>query len=153
MTRILKRRGIRTVSVELTGIEILRNGKISCKGQASVMGLVPQKIPFDVRSGIDFSCRGHVVTFPGLEISFGPDLGLFVPVLPTMELDIGHNARLREVSIDGDKKLVKFAASVTITPHHTLKLNQDYTQSSDAYAARFSYDVGSWLTRIGRFSL
>ena len=153
LARILNRRGIRTSSIEVTHIEILKNGKISCKGEAIVLGLIPKRIPFEVRSGIDFNCRGHVLTFPGLEISLSPDVGLFVPVLPTIELDIGHNARLRELSIDGDKKLVKLAASVTITPKHTLKLNQEYTQSSHAYAARFSYDVGRWLTRIGRFSL
>ena len=153
LARILKRRGIRTSSIEVTGIEILKNGKIAVKGQASVLGLIPQKILFEVRSGIDFNRRGHVVTFPGLEISLNPGVGLFVPVHPTMELDIGHNARLRELSIYGDKKFVKLAASVTITPQHTLKLNQEYTQSSDAYAARFSYDVGRWLTRIGRFSI
>ena len=153
LARILKRRGIRTSSIEVRGIEILKNGKIACKGQATVLGLIPQTIPFEVRSGIDFNRRGHVVTFPGLEISLSPGVGLFVPVHPTMELDIGHNARLRELSIHGDKKFVKLAASVTITPHHTLKLNQEYTQSSDAYAARFSYDVGRWLTRIGRFSI
>jgi len=156
LVRILKGRGFRTSrkDVEINDISILKSGKISIKGQARVIGgVISHKQPFEVRTGIDFTCRGHVLSFPGLEISLSPDVGLFVPVVPTLELDVGHNARLREIHIDGKNKLVKLAASVKITPLHTRKMNQQYTQSPKSYSARFSVDVGNWLTRIGRFSL
>lgn len=146
--RILKGRAIPTTSVVLEGITI-QDGKVCVKGEANVRGVIPTRISFEVRSGIDFTHRGHVLTFPGLELSVSPDAGFFVPI-PGVELDIGHNARIREFTLDGD---LRVSASVTITPVHTLKLSEAYTQSSQAYSAMFSYDVGRWLTRIGRFSL
>ncbi|CAB9522879.1 expressed unknown protein [Seminavis robusta] len=149
--RIMKRRGFRSKSVVVSDISILDNGKISCKGQANVDGMIP-KVSFEVRSGIAFKNRGHVIAFPGLELSLSPDMGLFVPI-PNVELDVGHNARMRELVIDGTKKFLKLGFSVTITPEHTRKLSEEYTQCSDSFSAKFFYDVGRWLTRIGRFSL
>jgi len=108
-------------------------------------------LSFEVRSGISTSSRGHVLTFPGLEVALNRDIGLFVPVVPTIDLDIGHNARFRKIEIDGKQKLLRLSASVTITPKKTVRLN-DYVQSSKAFAARFHFDVGQWLTRIGNFS-
>merc|ERR1712008_548299 len=114
----------------------------SVKGEVNVHGA---RVAFEVRTDIGFKNRGHVVTFPGLELSLS--MGFFMPI-SGIELDIGHNARIRECILDGDKKQAKLAASVTITPQHTQKLSEEYTQSSQAYSARFSYDVGGWLTRI-----
>jgi hypothetical protein len=93
-----------------------------------------------------------VLTFPGLEVSLNRDIGLFVPVVPTIDLDVGHNAHFRRVVIDGKKKLIKVDASVTITPDRTIRLMQDYVQSSEAFSARFFFDVGRWFTRLGNFS-
>jgi hypothetical protein len=104
-----------------------------------------------VRTGISTASRGHVLTFPGLEVALNRDLGLFVPVVPVIDLDIGHNARLRKVDIDGKQKHLRLSASVTITPASTLRLN-DYVQTKEAFAARFSYDVGQWLTKLGKFT-
>lgn len=92
-----------------------------------------------------------MLTFPGLEVSLNRDIGLFVPVLPTLDLDVGHNTKFRSIVIDGRKKELKIAASVTITPERTRR-TQDYVQTSDAFSAIFFYDVGKWLTRLGRFS-
>jgi hypothetical protein len=108
-------------------------------------------VHFEVRSGISFGNRGHVLTFPGLEVALNRDIGLFVPVHPTLDLDVGHNTKFRNIVIDGRQKLLKIAASVTITPDRT-RLTQDYVQMSDAFSALFFYDVGQWLTRLGRFS-
>ncbi len=91
-----------------------------------------------------------MLTFPGLEVSL--NVGLFVPVVPTIDIDVGHNARFRNICIDGDKKQVRLSASVTITPKSTIHLN-DYRQSAKAFSARFSTDVGRWLTKIGNFQL
>jgi hypothetical protein len=125
-----------------------RSGKISCKGEA--MTLFGSPLSFEVRSGISTSSRGHVLTFPGLEVSLNRDIGLFVPVVPHLDLDVGHNARFRHIKIDGKQKRLHLSASVTITPQSTIRLN-DYVQSSEAFAAKFSTDVGQWLTQIGKF--
>ncbi len=74
-----------------------------------------------------------------------------MPVVPEVDLDIGHNARIRDILIDGRKRLVRMSASATICPKHTIKISQ-YIQSTDAYSALFSVDVGKWLTQIGRFT-
>lgn len=124
------------------------SGKISVKGQAKT--LFDSPLNFEVRSGIDFSSRGHVLTFPGLEVSVTGDLGLFVPVVPTIDIDVGHNARFREIHIDGRQKMLRLSASVTITPKRTIRLNE-YQQSKEAFSARFSTDVGQWLTNLGNF--
>ena len=92
-----------------------------------------------------------MLTFPGLEVSLNSDIGLFVPVHPTLDLDVGHNTKFRRIAIDGRKKQLEIAASVTITPERTRR-TQDYVQTSDAFSAIFFYDVGKWLTRLGRFS-
>ena len=93
-----------------------------------------------------------MLTFPGLEVSLNRDIGLFVPVHPTLDLDVGHNTKFRSIIIDGRQKRLKIAASVTITPDRTRLLTQDYVQTSEAFSAIFFYDIGQWLTRLGRFS-
>jgi hypothetical protein len=108
-------------------------------------------VHFEVRTGISFSNRGHVLTFPGMEVSLNRDIGFFVPVHPMLDLDVGHNTKFRSIVIDGFRKRLKIAASVTITPDRT-RLMQDYVQTSDAFSAIFFYDIGQWLTRMGRFS-
>ncbi|KAG7363454.1 hypothetical protein IV203_026814 [Nitzschia inconspicua] len=150
LINILKDRGVQSSSIRITSIDILSSGKISCVGDAKTHFGSP--IPFEVRSGISFANRGHVLTFPGLEVSLNRDLGLFVPVVPTIDLDVGHNAVFRRIRIDGKRKEIQVDASVTITPDRTIRLMKKYVQSSEAFAARFSYDVGQWLTRLGRFT-
>ena len=127
------------------------SGKIACKGEARTkIGSAP--LPFEVRTGLAAESRGHVLTFPGLEVSLARELGIFVPVLPTVDLDVGHNAVFRKIHIDGIKKEISLDATVTITPDRTLQLLKDYVQGSEAYAARFFYDVGRWLTELGNFT-
>jgi hypothetical protein len=93
-----------------------------------------------------------VLVFRGLEVSLARDLGIFVPVLPTVDLDVGHNAVFRRIEIDGIKKEIILDATVTITPDRTLQLLTNYAQASEAFAARFAYDVGRWLTELGKFT-
>jgi len=126
------------------------SGKISCSGQAD--DLFGSKVSFEVRSGIGMSSRGHIVTFPGLEVSLGPSLGVFVPVVPEIDLDIGHNARLRDVFVDGRRRRVTLSASTTVTPTHTMKLVHKYSQHKDSYSAQFSFDVGRFVTNLGNFT-
>jgi hypothetical protein len=149
-TRILKKRGLDIDSVEITSITILPSGKISCQGQFTTLFGPP--VPFEFRSGIGMTSRGgHILTLPGLEMSLSPSLGLFVRVIPEVTVDLGHNAQLLRVDIDGSAAAAHVSARVTITPEHTIKL-PDYTQSSDSYAALCSVDVGRWLTYIGNFA-
>jgi hypothetical protein len=135
-------------SVAITSIKILASGKIAIRGQGST-GFAPP-VPFEVRSFLDFSSRGHVLTFPGLEISLGPTL-MFVPVLPEVSLDLGHNAQLLQLHVDGEEATMRVSARATITPHHTLKIS-NYVQAKDSYLAPFSVDVGRWLTKVGNFT-
>jgi len=109
------------------------------------------RVSFEVRSGISTSSRGHIVTFPGLEVSLNPTLGVFMPVVPEIDLDIGHNAQIKYVNVDYSQKHLRLSARVSITPAHTVRLGK-YIQSNDAYLANFHFDVGKWLTRIGRFA-
>jgi hypothetical protein len=102
-----------------------------------------------VRSRLGLASRGHVVTFPGLEVSLQPSLGLFVPVLPEIDLDMGHNTRLLSVDITSNKLAI--SAKATVTPEHTLKL-KEYLQTKESYSAHFSFDVGRWLTKAGNFT-
>jgi hypothetical protein len=125
------------------------SGKISIAGQADTG--FGTKVPFEVRSGLGFASRGHVVRFPGLEVSLGPSLGVFMPVVPDIDLDIGHNARLHKVHVDGRRRRVTLSASATVTPTHTMKLGM-YRQAKDSYAAQFSFDVGRWITNLGNFT-
>eukprot|EP00545_Synedropsis_sp_CCMP1620_P005070 CAMPEP_0119006018 /NCGR_PEP_ID=MMETSP1176-20130426/2065_1 /TAXON_ID=265551 /ORGANISM="Synedropsis recta cf, Strain CCMP1620" /LENGTH=453 /DNA_ID=CAMNT_0006957901 /DNA_START=174 /DNA_END=1535 /DNA_ORIENTATION=- len=148
LARVLTRAGVSSNHVTIKSIRLLRNGKVACAGEAGTTfgGL----IPFEVRSGLSLASRGHVLTLPGLEVSLQPSLGLFVPVLPEIDLDIGHNARLKSVDISGNK--LEISAKVTVTPEHTLKL-KEYLQTKESYSAHFSFDVGRWLTKAGNFTL
>jgi len=147
LTRILQSRGLRPSTISIDSISILPSGKLSIQGHAT--NLFGTSLPFEVRSNLGTASRGHVLTFPGLELSLGPSLGIFVPVLPEVTLDLGHKAQLHSINMEGMEMHV--SARVSITPKHTIKL-QNYVQSSQSYSAPFSYDVGRWLTRIGRFS-
>lgn len=126
------------------------SNKIACSGETT--NLFGSRFAFEVRTGIATSSRGHVVTFPGLEVSLNPALAVFVPVVPDIDLDIGHNAQVKHVQIDYKQKQVQVSAKVSITPKHTVKLSSKYKQSNDAYLAQFFFDVGRWLTDIGHFA-
>jgi hypothetical protein len=147
LVRVLKNH-MTLSGISITSIRILTAGKIGIRGEAST-GFGPP-VPFEVRSFLDTSSRGHVLTFPGLEISLGPSL-VFVPVLPEVSLDLGHNAQLTKVHVDGQRAILQVSARATITPHHTLKLS-NYVQAKDSYLAPFSVDVGRWLTKVGNFT-
>lgn len=149
LTRILKNRGLKTSQVSIDSIAISASGKVSCEGTATT--LFGALVPFAVRSGLGMASRGHVLTFPGLELSINPALGLFVPVLPKVSLDLGNNARLDKIEINAKRATMKVSARATITPHHTLKL-QNYIQSTKSYSAQYSVDVGRWLTGLGNFT-
>jgi len=150
--RILRKQRMTISQVAIHSISILPSGKVSCSGEATTrFGLRNSTVPFEVRAGIATTSRGHVLTFPGLEVSLNPYLGLFVPVLPEVSLDLGHNAQLLDVRIDGFSRKLVASARATITPHHTLKL-RNYIQSSDSFSASFSVDVGRWLTGMGNFT-
>lgn len=149
MTRILKSKGLTSMDIRLRSINILPTGKLSCVGEAT--SLFGPPITFELRTGVGISGRGHILTLPGLELAISPALGFFVPVIPELTIDLGHNAQLLDIVVDVEKMLIKVSACVTITPEHTLRL-KEYIQSTDSYGAHCFVDVGQWLTRIGRFA-
>jgi hypothetical protein len=149
VVRILKGRGLEPANVFMDAIKILPNGKLSCQGHATT--IFDAAVPFEVRTHIETSCRGHILNFPGLQMSVGPTTGVFLPVIPDVSLDLGHNAQVLDINLDGAKAQLIMSARVTIAPEHTRKL-QNYTQRANAYGALFSVDLGRWLTRVGRFS-
>lgn len=144
--RLLNNNGFPTRGAEIEDIKLLPGGKLCCIGQATPRFGPP--ISFEVRTGLAFRGRGHILTFPGLELSVHRSLGLFVPI-PAVSVDLGHNARIVDLSLNDTS--LQFSMRVNITPDHTLHL-KDYTQLSNAYGAQCSVDVGRWLTRVGRFS-
>ena len=123
---------------------------MSCQGEAKTF--IGSSHDFEVRTGLGISSRGHVLTFPGLEICLNRDLGFYVPVVPELDLDVGHNARFRHIEIDGRKKQIRLDASVTITPARTIRLN-NYEQSAKAFSAKFHHDVGQWFTELFNFTV
>ena len=150
LMRCLHNRGMVASNVEITDIKILSTGKLAISGSATTP--FGSKLEFEVRSGLDVSNRGHVLTFPGLEISLSPSLGLYVPVVPPISLDMGHNAKITKLHLNGKDGTLQLSCRVTITPRHTRKLTGSYEQGTNAYAASFHYDVGRWLTKLGKFS-
>ena len=150
LSRCLENRGLNASNVQITGIKIIPSGKLSISGSATTP--FGSKLDFEVRSGLDVSNRGHVLTFPGLEISLSPSVGLFVPVVPPISLDMGHNAQITKLKLSGSNRTLQLSCRVTITPRHTRKVADSYAQDRNAYAASFYFDVGRWLTHIGRFS-
>lgn len=153
LTRILRNRGMMKASrVRIESVKILKDGshKISFKGHVKTGITATADVPFEVRTGLATASRGHVLTFPGLELSLSPALGLFFPV-PDISLDLGHSAQIRDLNVDCNRGVV-VSCTASITPSHTLQLLQSYAQRTKSYAAPFSVDVGRFLTRIGNFS-
>lgn len=151
LVRILKQTGVTSSTVTINSIEILPSNKIAIQGDATTS--FGSSVPFQVRSGLSTSGRGHVLTFPGLEMSLGSSAAaFFVPILPQITLDLGHNAQLEDVAVDGIAQQLRVSARVSITPTHTRKLSSNYIQCTGSYAASHSVDVGRWLTRVGNFS-
>lgn len=147
-TRILDIRGMNAVFVRLDAITI-RDGKLCCQGTATT--ILGARVPFEVRTGLGFASRGHVLTFPGLELSLGK-LEFFVPVMPEITVDMGHKAALHDIQFL-PTGAVQVSARVTITPEHAMHLPPHYRQAASSYAAQCSVDVGRWLTKLGKFSL
>jgi hypothetical protein len=150
LVRILNNAGVTTSKIQITAVNIVPSGKISVSGLADTG--FGSKLSFEVRTFIGKASRGHIVTFPGLEVSLGPSLGVFVPVVPEIDLDIGHNAMLRDIFVDGRRRRVTLSASTTVTPNHTIKLAHKYRQHSESYGAHFSFDVGRFVTSLGNFT-
>jgi hypothetical protein len=150
LRRILKQTGVTSSTISIKSIEILPTNKIAIKGEATTP--FGSSVPFQVRSGLSTSGRGHILTFPGLEMALGSSaVSFFVPILPPITLDLGHNAQLLNVEIDGVSQKLQVSAKATITPSHT-RILPNYIQSRGSYAASHMVDVGRWLTNLGNFS-
>ena len=120
------------------------------RGEAKTLFGSP--LSFEVRSGILSTNNGHVLTFPGLEIALNRDLGIYVPVVPTIDVAVGQHAQFTKIDIDGDprRKTITLSAKITITPN-AIQLKEIQKRSSKSFSAMFSTDVGRWLTNLGNF--
>lgn len=151
LTRILENRGMKAMRVHMESMQMLQDGKLSCMGRVVATGIATADVAFEVRTGLDTASRGHVLTFPGLELSLSPALGLFFPV-PEISVDLGHSAQIHDLTLDADDGVV-ISCTASIKPRHTRHLPlQSYAQRPKSYAAPFSVDVGRFLTRLGNFS-
>jgi hypothetical protein len=149
------------VSVEIKSIEIL-----PATGEIVVRGVVNTFIAFAVKTGLGTSGRGHILTFPGLELYFLDNDMMRLPI-PNITVDLGHNAELLQIDTttpaanaaasspqqDDVGGCLTISAKVRITPDHTrIDALTKYQQSSASFGSVCSVDVGAWLTRLGRFS-
>jgi hypothetical protein len=166
LRRILTSRGLSPKEVNISNISVLRCGKLSIAGVAiPTLSFVDDslslpEIPFEVRSSLGTTSRGHVATFPSLELSLTPHNSvnkMFVPIVPELSIDLGHDTQITHVEIDPIRQQIQLSARITITPEHTLlkrgiSPQHIYQQSSKSFAATCAIDVGHWLTRIGQFT-
>jgi hypothetical protein len=149
LRRVLKQTGVSSSYVSIKSIEILPINKISIQGEATTP--FGSSVRFQVRTGLATTGRGHILTFPGLEMALGSSaVSFFVPILPPITLDLGHNAQLLNTEVDGVSQQLRVSARATITPSHTLVL-PNYIQSRGSYGASHMVDVGRWLTDLGNF--
>lgn len=180
LRRILKNLLVRTMgstvqiqSVEVTKVEILESGKLSCRG--SVTPLYAVSFPFQVVTMLEPSDCGHILHFPGIEVAMhyqhdGFDSLLNLPPLINIplhtffpvDLDVGENANIQKIFIDGKRKRVEISMWSNVTPlkldvdriDQHYKRNGQESNSDEEYvkSARFYCDVGRWITKIGRFA-
>lgn len=108
------------------------------------------KVPFKVVTGLSISGNGHILTFPGLSISVDPFHSMFMPVIPTIDLDIGANAKIESLRIIGKRNLVKVRARATVSSRRAMKL-LTYRSKQDSNA-RYRVDLGDFVTTLGRFN-
>jgi hypothetical protein len=150
LVRILKQVSVQSSDVSITSVRILPSNEVAVRGEATTF--FGSSLTFEARCGLEVAGQGHVLRFPGLKVALNPAMGLFVPILPPLSLDLGHNTQIHDLRLDGRSRTLLMSARTTITPSHTRALPKKYQQSSDAYGAKFAVDVGLWLTRLGNFS-
>jgi hypothetical protein len=149
LKRILMNRGVTIHDIQIESITILSNCKLSICARTTPTSS-SLSLLFEVRTGMDTTSRGHIVTFPGLELSIG-NTGIFVPIFPELTVDLGNHAQI--LSIDMNPNQIHISAKVTILPDHTrINVPHHFQQSKTSFAAMCSIDVSKWLTNIGRFA-
>lgn len=124
-----------------------QDSQISCKGFAHTKNGV--RLPFEVRSGLGISENGHILTFPGLSVALDPFLKAFMPVVPSIDLDIGANAKIEELDIIEKRNLVRISARAVVSPKRAMMLLMYRTKL--ASRARFQVDLGDFVTTLGKF--
>uniref|UniRef100_A0A7S1Z9Q4 Uncharacterized protein n=2 Tax=Ditylum brightwellii TaxID=49249 RepID=A0A7S1Z9Q4_9STRA len=148
LNHILNKSGfLSATSVTVSSVKILSSKKVSCEGKA--ITALGTQVPFEVRTGLDVSSRGHVLLLPGLEIALNPAFP-FQMFVPEVDVDLGHNAQIESLIINGKRGKLSLSARATVTPRGENRLN--YSQHKSSYLAQYSCDVGKWITRIGNFS-
>lgn len=152
LKRVLLNASVREtiMTLSVNQVRILGENKIACQGVGITVLGAP--FPFEVHTGIDLTDNGHVLRFPNIELVINP--GFFearVPIhkfLP-VSVDIGRNAKIEKLHIDGKYERIHLDCKATIIPSKTSMAH--YRSIDDVLDAKFFCDVGVWLTRILRF--
>jgi len=175
LNRILKTVLVRTmgktegsISVNIHKVEIKPNGKLSCRGSVTPLHGMP--IPFEVLTKLKPSKDGRILHFPGIEIAMHHQNSNLTPTLNLppivnvpihaffpVDLDVGKNANIQKIVVDGKRKRLEISMSAIITPlkldvdridkHTERNGNEEYVKN-----AKFHCDVGRWITKIGKFA-
>jgi len=137
------------LALKVENVQVLETNKISCSGTG--ITLLGAPFPFEVRTGLELSNLGSVIEFPGIELVVNP--GPLQIVFPfdqfdhNVNLDIGHNAKIEHLFIDGRRRQFHFSGRATITPKRIDHIAQ-YRSADDIISAKFSCDLGRWVTRV-----
>merc|ERR1712087_1087717 len=121
------------VALKVENVKVLETNKISCSETG--ITLLGALFPFEVRTGLELSNLGSVIEFPGIELVVNP--GPLQIVFPfdqfddqRVNLDIGHNAKIENLFIDGRRRQFHFSGRATITPKKIDHITQ-YRSAND----------------------
>lgn len=69
-----------------------------------------------------------------------------------VDLDLGDNASIGSVEIDGRRKVIRLSATATVTPKSASIGNAASGAATVVKRAKYAIDMGRWLTNLGRFT-
>mmetsp|Transcript_30048 Transcript_30048/g.65059 ORF Transcript_30048/g.65059 Transcript_30048/m.65059 type:complete len:509 (-) Transcript_30048:75-1601(-) len=144
----------RGARLSVSKVEIMENSMLSAKG--FITTILGNSIPFAVQTGIRVSNGGHVLHFPGLQVILNPrsPLQTHIPLhlVHQVDLDLGDNASIGSVEIDGRRKVIRVSATATVTPKSASVGKAAHGVAAVVKRAKYAVDMGRWLTNLGRFT-
>mmetsp|Transcript_29358 Transcript_29358/g.44444 ORF Transcript_29358/g.44444 Transcript_29358/m.44444 type:complete len:406 (+) Transcript_29358:255-1472(+) len=132
----------------IDSIQVLPGNNLACTGLAGTTAFLT--IPFRVQARIDHSSNGHVLSFHDVDISSSLNNHWPIRLVQHFDIDLGATTQLQSLTMD--QKRLSLQGKFTITPDRTLKLTHKYHQTTESYSAKCHFDVGRWLTKLGRFN-
>merc|ERR1711865_348753 len=111
---------------------------------------------------------GHVLQFPGLEVSVLRDFGWFVPFhaaswyyngggAAVMELDVGPHTQFHSLVVDGRTQHITIGARLLLNTASSSSaarsaLSAPSAAPASSSSAQLFYDIGRGLSRLGNFA-